>query len=214
MLTLPLFSVINTRILSTVRIIVLTLEPNNYHLCISQFIEQDESYNDNTRTSLTLLQCNSDIETFLKLLTVYLRQVPFCRQIHTDKANEFGKLLCLSYDKEELREFFRPLVRTEYSFTNQLNRNLEHFTSVTVMAERLNMSVSVFNRTFRKAFCESPYKWLQKHKSKIILQHLTTHKCSIADTIETFGFTSPSHFHRFCTTQYKCTPAELFKKIR
>lgn len=214
MIILPLFSVITTRTLTPVKVISLTLDSNSYSICLSRVMTNEEIVPRSENLFSKPLRLTSEFENFIGQLSFYLKHIPYCRLISDNKITELSMLFYIAYCKEDLIGLFKPLFRPNYEFVAKINKNLDYFISVEDMAQRLNMSVSVFNRTFKSVFAESPYKWLLKQKARVILQYISLHKCSICDIIDMYNFTSPSHFHRFCVSQYECTPAALFKRVK
>ena len=211
---LPLFSMVTSRVISPVKVVSLTLTPDYFQLCLARHLAKEPETDRPAEEALQTLTCNAPVRSFLSNLLFCLEQIPSCRQFHHNRASELGLLLCLSYNKEELRRFLRPLFCKEYDFVHKLNLHLDHFVGVEDMARLMNMSLSVFNRMFREIFREPPYQWLLKQKSYAVLQYISTHTCTIKTVVDEFEFHSPSHFHRFCSSQYHCSPGELFKKLR
>lgn len=67
---------------------------------------------------------------------------------------------------------------------------------------------------FKEQFGVSVYRWLLNRKSQHIIYRITVYGDEFSQIIDDFGFSSPSHFNKFCRSQYGLTPCELRKKLK
>lgn len=82
------------------------------------------------------------------------------------------------------------------------------------MADVLAMSTTYFSRRFQQEFGVTFYKWTLSQKAKYVRHKLTSPNVTISDIIHELGFTSPSHFNKFCKSEFGSTPTQLIRHLR
>lgn len=201
-----------------------TLSPVEMVLCIfsSPTISLCEKYTLNsyvkdcikTVYNFKPLVCRGVIREFLKLIKEYLRVGISCTHLHEIKQKELFILLRAIYTKEELAEFFHPIIGADIDFRAKILEKFHLEYTISQIAHELAMSSSLFTRKFNREFGLTYYQWVLKQKAKHIKHKLMAHTTTIGDIINEFHFSSPSHFTKYCKAQFNCTPVELIKKLR
>lgn len=139
----------------------------------------------------------------------YLLPNSKCSYINELKRQELLLMLFSYYNKEDLAQFFYPVLCRDMDFRFFV---LSHSLTVTRLedfARLMHCSVSTFERRFREHFDEPAYHWLQRHKSIHILHDIRMTNKSFFDLSVEFSFSSQAHFSKFCKKQYGNTPSEI-----
>lgn len=129
------------------------------------------------------------------------------------KERELFYILFAYYSNVELYSLFKPLIGKDYSFKSLVLSNHLGVRGVSELASISGYSLSTFKRRFYENFGESVYTWMQKQKSKQIINHFKNEKVVFSEIISMYGFSSASHFTRFCKKYYGVTPSELRERI-
>lgn len=151
--------------------------------------------------------------TFLKLLTQYQEMDYLDYTLYMSKRYELFYLLKSIYSRDELGRFFYLLITHPSEFEKQVSANYMKVKNVKELATLLGYGINSFRVKFKETFGMPAYQWLLNEKAKRILKCLTTKGDEFRDIIDEFGFSSHSHFYKFCKTQFGFTPEELKKKL-
>lgn len=118
------------------------------------------------------------------------------------------------YSKEELSNFFAPVIGEDIVFKDFILKNCLHTESLEELASLANYSISGFEKKFRRCFYESPYKWILRHKAKRILQEIQISNKPFKEIAEEYSFSSQSYFYTFCRKHYGSSPREIRKESK
>lgn len=155
------------------------------------------------------------MEDFLQLLIGYCKDGLHCSgRLHEVKQDELFMLFRKYYSNQELARFFYPIIGADMEFMNKvLNSDVKAKTSKQ-FADANGYSLSEFRRRFKENFHEPVYHWIQKQKRKHIQYELLVSNDDITTIGFRYGFSSLSHFNKFCQSQFGMSPTELKNKLK
>lgn len=159
------------------------------------------------------LPIRDQLTQFLTLLRVYLQDGVNCRHLHEIKQKELFILFRAYYSKEELAQFFFPMIGKSMDFRSKVMANYLNIKTAKEFSTFCGYSESRFSELFIEEFNMPPYQWMQKQKSKHIIQRLTQTHIPLKDIADEFYFSCPSHFNKYCKTQYGDTAAQVRRKL-
>ncbi len=159
------------------------------------------------------LDINDALDKFLHYIKYYIGCDKHCCQMHELKFKELGILLGMHYSKEDLAAFFYPSMGQQLMLRDKVFDNYASVKTVAELATICGYSESRFNDIFIKEFEQSPYQWMLKQKSKVVMEKLLDPKLPIKEIIHELNFSSHSHFTRYCKSQYGTTPTLLRQKL-
>lgn len=161
-----------------------------------------------TVMEVTRLPILSPLDLALKSSVMYYEAGLNCGVVMEAKLKEFFFLLSAYYSHEDLGKFLAPLLREEVDFKEFVINNFSKVSTVQELAQLRNMSLRVFNKTFKDTFNMPPYQWMLAQKGVLIEKKLAQKSISFSEIIEEFGFSSPSHFTVYCRRQFGMTPTQ------
>ncbi|MGL5563564.1 MAG: helix-turn-helix domain-containing protein [Tannerellaceae bacterium] len=183
------------------------------HLCNKYSLQNLASQTGNIGYEFKALSIKSSIQKFLDLLSQCLDDGLNCLYYHELKADEILLLYRAYYSKEELADFFYPILGLSIDFRSQVIANYRDARTVEELAMKIGYSTSKFKRKFTEEFDEPVYQWMQKQKAKHVKYKLSFEDVDFTAIIDEFGFSSPAHFSRFCKAQFGATPSEYRKQL-
>jgi AraC-like DNA-binding protein len=83
--------------------------------------------------------------------------------------------------------------------------------NVTKLAEAMNMTAQQFTKRFNCVFGETPYRWMQQEKARLIYGEICQNSKPLKEIAWDYGFTAYTHFSRFCRTSFNMNPVEIRK---
>lgn len=155
------------------------------------------------------LPVRTELMQYLSLLRVYLLDGVNCRHLHEMKQRELFILFRGYYRKEELAQFFFPMIGKSMDFRSTVMAHYMNVRTVKEFATFCGYSESRFHDLFFEEFGQPPYQWMQKQKSKHILGRLSQVNIPLKDIADEFNFSCPSHFNKYCKAQYGETAARV-----
>lgn len=159
------------------------------------------------------LSIRSTLNSYLLLLKEYLIGGINCRHLHEIKQKELFLILQTHYRKEELAQLFFPMLGKSLDFRGKVMAHYLEAKTAKELASLCCYSEGYFNEIFIAEFGETPYKWMQKQKSKHIIWHLAQTSTSLKEIANEFNFSSQSHFNKYCKSQYGGTAAQVRTKL-
>ena len=163
-------------------------------------------------TDIGVLEPNQRVTNFVNTMQDYLQDGLKCSFFFEAKIHEFLFLVRAYYDKQVVFNFFKPIYSTDFIFSSNVYKNLDHVKNIEEMADKLHYSLSGFEKKFKKVFNVSPHRWMQEQKAKKIYHEIHCSKKTFAEMAFEYDFSSPSHFNVFCKLFFGCTPGELRKE--
>lgn len=187
-------------------------------ICDRSSIEDLKQYVTKKKQTLPAISLsdNALIPLFIRDIFRYTEESGFTLypQLHEIKEKELFILFRTEIQKKHLAELFREIISDSFIFKNKV---LQHYTQAKTVQELSSMcgfSPKTFSRIFREHFNNTPYKWLQIQKSKLIPAHISHNPDEPLIIIaENFGFSSLSHFNTFCRKHYNLSAKNFRKKI-
>lgn len=159
-----------------------------------------------------ILQSSHHIIAFFTSCIEYLSVGLCCRFFLQMKVKEFFYLLRAFQSKEDLLQFFHPILSNDMSFSDFVLKNYQKVKTVNELAKLANYSLSGFQKRFKKVFGESAYAWIKGQKLKDIIHEITNENKSFKEISLDYGFSSPSHFNDFCKSNFGYTPGQIREK--
>lgn len=159
-----------------------------------------------------ILSFTPEIDAYLKLLDIYLKDGINCIHFHEMKKDELFIVLRAYYPKEELAALFYPILNKEdLHFKNFVLEKSLCAKNVQELATMANYSTSGFIKRFSRSFNESPYRWMLQYKADHILHDIYSEDKTLKEIYTKYNFSSMSHFISFCKKQYGKTPGKIRK---
>lgn len=159
------------------------------------------------------LPIRAELMQFLNLLRVYLLDGISCRHLHEMKQKELFILFRGYYRKEELAQFFFPMIGKSMDFRSTVMTHYINVKTVKELSQFCGYSKSRFHDLFIEEFGQPPYQWMQKQKSKHIIGRLSQTQIPLKDIADEFNFSCPSHFNKYCKAQYGNTAARVRQNL-
>lgn len=164
---------------------------------------QNEVY---PKLDISKLTIDSLLYDYLCCVKSIINEGVHCMQFHEALASHIFIIIRAFYSKNELRAFFNTLLTKNMEFKSYILENCDNIDNNKVIAEKLNMSLSTFNRKFRESFNESPHKWLTRIKAEKIYKELVSTDSSLTEIAYNNNFSSISYLVTFCRHHFNDTP--------
>jgi AraC-like DNA-binding protein len=154
---------------------------------------------------------------------VFLEQLIYFRELHVDcihfnelKHCEFFILIRRFCSRDEFIALLAPLISISQNFKAKvLDKYGELETGrVSELSSLVGMGRKNFDKRFREEFATSPARWIRQETAKKVKLFLMEPGITIADAIEKFHFSSPSHFNRFARNNLGKSPGEIIKEAK
>jgi len=149
---------------------------------------------------------------YLSLLESYLKEGIHSANFFELKLQELFFLYYHYYSREELAQFLYSILSKDIQFKNLVVSNYLHTRNVQELAKLANYSTSGFIKKFQKCFNDSPYKWMQKQKARLISVEINRGIKSLQEIANEYNFSSYQHFSVFCKTQLGAPPTMILEK--
>jgi AraC-like DNA-binding protein len=130
------------------------------------------------------------------------------------KQEELFVLLRYYYTIEELSIFFKPILSKDIKFSNMIYKNYDQDSSIESLAKALNYSVSGFKKRFKKVFGMSISQWMDMEKAKKVYNDIMNGRNTFKEISNEYGFSSPSHFNKFCKKFFGASPTGMRKELK
>ncbi|MDH6306897.1 AraC-like DNA-binding protein [Parabacteroides sp. PF5-5] len=157
----------------------------------------------------TPLRIKEPMQDYIRCLLTYLDSKINCPKVFELKIKELLLLMKLCYFKQELTALFAPILSSNTSFTYFILKNYSRIKTVKEFAQKANLSLSGFEKEFRKAFNSSPYKWMKEKRTDHLVREIRQSSKSMKEISEECGFTSSSQMNDFCKKEFGMPPGKL-----
>lgn len=164
-----------------------------------------------TKEEPFILSMNKAIEIYIDSLIQFINKGPRCKAYFEIKIKELFYLYINFYPKEELAMFFRKAFNMEGSFGYFIINNYHKYKTASEIADVMGLTLSGFEKRFKKAFNTPPYKWMNEHKAKKIYHAICSEDTPLKDLSTRFAFASRSSFNDFCKRNLGATPGQIRK---
>ncbi|MDR1623357.1 MAG: AraC family transcriptional regulator [Tannerellaceae bacterium] len=188
-------------------------------------VDNPMAYFDKEYTNSLLERCSQCEQSFIKLpfyepvenfvnhLILYAGHKINWKLLQEIKEMELLTVLKSFYRKEEISNFFYPVIGKSPHFRMQVLRNYRQESHVDGLAQRIGIEKRSFSFQFKEEFNMSPYQWLLNQKAKHIHFSLAESDKTLDEIRAEFGFKFAGHFTRFCKKQFNCTPVRLRRQL-
>lgn len=130
------------------------------------------------------------------------------------KIRELFYLMSISYTLHERNSFFQALASKDNNFSDFIYQNYRKAQSIHELASLSCYSRSGFGKHFRKVFGVSASHWITLRRAGDIYQDICRSRKSIKQICFDYGFSSLSHFHKFCKSKFGLSPGRIRKQIQ
>ena len=132
-----------------------------------------------------------------------------CHHLYLLKYEEMQLLFKHFYTQEEIIQIFYVSLGNSPLFIEMVLGNYSKVKTSKELARLLGYSMRQFEKLFKENFDETPYKWMQDHKVKRILQKLKDPDIPLKQIMYEFKFTTSSHFNFYCKRHLGGTPMQI-----
>jgi AraC-like DNA-binding protein len=209
---IPVAADLKCRTLAHSRILLFTFDNPVAHFdkeytsrLLDSYLHMDESF-------VKLPFCEP-VESFVNHLILYARHKINKKLLQDIKEMELLTILKSFYRKEDVANFFYPVIGRSPHFRMQVLRNYRKDPNIDGLARCTGMEKRSFSFQFKEEFNMSPYQWLLNQKAKHIHFSLAESDKTLDEIRTEFGFKFAGHFTRFCKKQFNCTPIRLRRQL-
>jgi AraC-like DNA-binding protein len=101
----------------------------------------------------------------------------------------------------------------KYHLSRVMEDNFVYNLSMADYAQLCHMSLSTFNKAFRKYYHSTPAAWIKKRKLQLAYERVVTTDATINQIALECGFEDTLHFIRMFKEKYKRTPFHCRKEF-
>lgn len=159
-----------------------------------------------------MLEINERIYNYIEHFVDCVDDGLRCSSYFATKMKELFFLLRAYYTKEDLADFFAPLMGRDSQFMTLMYQNYRKVKSVQELADLSLYSLSGFKKQFNKVFGTSASEWLSDQKATLIFQDLHNSSLSIKELADKYDFSSVSSFSNFCLHKFGKPPGRIRPK--
>lgn len=183
-----------------------------YPEIIKELFDFDLSLSD-FETDYDVKSVNTDplMKNFMDSIVFLLDNPTVCDEsILKVKLKEFMLLLSKTENAPSLLSFLSSLFKPyEYSFKQIIDKNLYASLSLSELARLCNMSISTFQREFKKAFEQTPTQYILAQRMIKAKRLLGNKNERISEIAYNCGYESTSTFNRVFKKHFDCSPSEF-----
>ena len=187
----------------------------NIDLCYSYGLERlYDKINKNIAEkpeTLIPLTINSRLKYFANGLMDACDDGVKCRVYYKAKITELFILLRTYYTSEQLCLFFFPILNPACAFSGYVRMHWLEYGNVSKLAKAMNMTLQQFNKKFNGVFGQTPYKWMQQEKARLIYSEICQSDKPLKEIAWDYNFSAYTHFSRFCKEAFGINPGEIRK---
>lgn len=188
--------------------------PPSFHFCDHFSIET--LYNQGYKPAankLQILNVNQRIKAYLDAFIPCLKDGLKCVFFFELKMKELFFLLRAYNTKEDLADFFSPLLTDDMDFYNFVLNNYQSIKTVKELAFLADYSLTGFEKKFKKVFGMSAHQWMKNQLSSRLYHEISCSRKSFIEISDMFGFSSSAHLSNFCKTVFGATPSSIRKDM-
>lgn len=177
-------------------------------------LESLSEYKKDITYSYNTLPFQGEVKTFLILLNEYLENGVGHKPLQELKLEELFILFRAYYTKEQLAAFFYPILSRDTDFNHFVLSNYRKVANVEEFARLAHVSLSAFNRKFKKHFNEPAYQWMLRRKTEGVLDDIQgTDKSFLTISLD-WNFSSQAHLTKFIKQQCGLSPSQIREEAR
>lgn len=155
------------------------------------------------------LDINAHLWHYLDGLNDLISKGMRCRNFFKIKIKELLLILRSFYTKEELHDFFSPILSDDTAFSEYVRLSWKNFRTVTEVANSMHMTHKQFYNKFIAIFGKKPQRWMNEGRARIIHNEIISTRKQFKLIAAENGFASDTHFTRFCKKELGKTPTEV-----
>ena len=185
-------------------------------LCENYFVEnlfkQDNLFEkmSSTQSEYTgYLTINRPIASFLQGLADRITDGIKCRHFFDMKIREYFLLLRAYYPKEDIHNFFHPILSRDTAFSEYVRNHRNMYPTVIALAESMHLTQKQFSRKFKEIFGQTAYNWMKEGKVETIQYEICSGKKPFKQIAMENGFGTLSQFNKFCKKEIGGNPMDL-----
>lgn len=160
-----------------------------------------------------ILPIKSALKQILYTIDAYLNDKKKDDLIWNIKHQETLYVFTQYYTREDLYHFFYPLYIDFAAFKSLVLTHANRIKDCAELAECCGYSLKTFRRVFKQEFGKPVLQWLHENKAARIKRLILLSDVSFKEIIYQFGFTSASHFNKFCKKNLGETPTSMRAKF-
>ena len=197
---------------STMLVLRLT---ESIHLCHNLSVEQLHSSMKwkEKPVSIFPLKVNTRLWHYVRGLMDTWQDGLRCKVYIRSEVAKLLTMLPIYYSRDELFNFFSPILSPDTIFSEFVRMNHLKFRSVKDFASGLNITPQQFTRRFHAVFGEAPYEWMQREKALVIYGEICQSDKPLKEIAADYGFIDQANFNRFCKAYYEMTPGRIRKNV-
>lgn len=166
------------------------------------------------RKGQPILEFTPLVEAYAESLKIFL-ELEFNDSIHIYlKTRELFYLMSVSYSLDQRSLFFQALASKDKAFSDFIYKNYRQVESIRELAALYCLSLSGFEKRFRKVFGVSALHWIALRRAADIYQEISGNQKSIKQISSDYGFSSVSHFHKFCKAKLGLSPGHMRRQAQ
>ncbi len=183
----------------------------NFHVSSlsRQYFEHLCEHVPNIKYDFTPLKMNTPLSSFVNSLSYYLNSIGSRDDLQEMKRQELFLILRMYYTKEQLAQFFYPIIGRNIAFKSFVLENYVQCQKLDDLIQMSNMCSNVFMRKFKSEFGVSAYQWMLEQKCKRIERKAMQSGVTVKELMLEVGIESPTHFNRVCKRYFNKTPKNL-----
>ena len=208
MLFFPKSAMVTGLVLKDIKFVYMTYDTPE-SICDRLFISNLKSKIENLDYDFRPMKINYPIGIFINSLVYLITNGVNCTQLHEIKQQELFLIIRIFYSREQLAEFFYPIIGQSFNFKNFVLENHNKCRKLAELIELSNLCPNVFMRKFKNEFGISGYQWMLKQMCQKIQHKASQPDITIKEIMNEVGIENPSHFNRICKKHFKLTPKEL-----
>lgn len=213
MVLIPKSSVFEGRALETLKVLVF-----HFHVplnsCDTVTFEIYSRYCLRIEYDFSPLPFREPLTQFVQQMIHYLKSGIKCAHLFEIKHKEFFLLLRGFYTREQVSYLLYPILGKVLSFKDFILSNYVKAGSIENLISMSHLSKSSFYDKFKSDFGMTAKQWMLQQQMNIVRAKACEPQVTIKDLMDVIGYSSPTHFNRFCRTYLECTPGELLKISR
>lgn len=183
--------------------------PGPMRVCKLSKKVEDSADTAGDREVVYVLPVRKEVKEFLLNLKTHVGNTSICPRFFILKTEELFLLLNAYYSETERQRFFYYEGNRDSQFFYFVLSNYHKVKTVKEFATLAGVSLSSFEKIFRRVFETAPRKWMKQKRVEQLRDELLYSEKPLKVVSEICGFASPSHMTGFCRKHLGMTPGEV-----
>jgi AraC-like DNA-binding protein len=212
MFLIPVSAFFDIKFMENTKAVWFIFDHWDFH-CVSTPFKSLKQYSRSLQSGLNVHKINSQLNKYLELLIMYLRNGVNCQSLHKLKTDEFFLLIRAFYTKETLVSLLHPLLANTMDFRMFCFNSVNNVKNVREMIDGSGMSRSLFYEKFKSEFGNiSPKKWLDSYINQRILNASIQPGITVKELMYKTGFNEESAFTQYCKRHFGKVPSQIINE--